>query len=440
MKTLTVTLKQHTPLIHFQHDQYGATLRASEVKPKLDKFLLEKLGGSYEEGIESARRKGWLVEKKGEHPHPALDYKMRIIPIGKIKIWEINKLRSDKRKRTVYPLFFANQKKDYNNPNDYKCFSFVEQLKMELLFMDGQLTNSKQTEENQSLYEWIISNKFLARFFFFHNFGTRNSKGFGSFYPVKADPEYVEFNDDNRPLFNSRYFFHLKSDEANDEMRSLFLFNRIDLFYRSLRSGINEIGKGKLNFKSLVQSYCEEKLNAKWEKDKIVDRLNGIQSEEICYYDIKDLLGFSTEEKWEAKYHATVKRTIAVEDGNGGWRMPTDEEIVKLPQRMKSPILFKPFYDQEKKEYIIYIRTLPTKVGYDDFLQNEKMGVKINDNAPIFFDIPNESILSILDFAFSGNFDILQNVKNTNSYSSKSYKQLKKIYDEIIKHRAKLKK
>lgn len=52
MKTLKVTLKQHTPLIHFQHDQYGATLRASEVKPKLDKFILERLGdGNYERGI-----------------------------------------------------------------------------------------------------------------------------------------------------------------------------------------------------------------------------------------------------------------------------------------------------------------------------------------------------------------------------------------------------
>ena len=37
MKTLTVTLKQHTPLIHFQPGQCGATLRASEVKPNLDK-------------------------------------------------------------------------------------------------------------------------------------------------------------------------------------------------------------------------------------------------------------------------------------------------------------------------------------------------------------------------------------------------------------------
>ncbi len=39
---ITFTLKQHTPLIHFQHDQQGATLRATELKPKLDRFIIEK--------------------------------------------------------------------------------------------------------------------------------------------------------------------------------------------------------------------------------------------------------------------------------------------------------------------------------------------------------------------------------------------------------------
>ena len=48
MKTLKVTLKQHTPLIHFQHDQYGATLRASEVKPRFDKYLTQTIGGNYD--------------------------------------------------------------------------------------------------------------------------------------------------------------------------------------------------------------------------------------------------------------------------------------------------------------------------------------------------------------------------------------------------------
>ena len=42
MNKLVVKLKQHTPLIHFQHSQEGATLRASEVKPKLDKYIIKK--------------------------------------------------------------------------------------------------------------------------------------------------------------------------------------------------------------------------------------------------------------------------------------------------------------------------------------------------------------------------------------------------------------
>ena len=43
MYKLEFTLKQHTPIIHFQHDQEGATLRATEVKPKLDRFIIEKV-------------------------------------------------------------------------------------------------------------------------------------------------------------------------------------------------------------------------------------------------------------------------------------------------------------------------------------------------------------------------------------------------------------
>jgi len=37
-------LEIKSPIIHFQHDQAGATLRATEVKPKLDRFILEKMG------------------------------------------------------------------------------------------------------------------------------------------------------------------------------------------------------------------------------------------------------------------------------------------------------------------------------------------------------------------------------------------------------------
>jgi len=42
MHKLTIYLCQQTPLLHFQHQQAGATLRATEVKPKLDKFLIRQ--------------------------------------------------------------------------------------------------------------------------------------------------------------------------------------------------------------------------------------------------------------------------------------------------------------------------------------------------------------------------------------------------------------
>lgn len=37
------TLKQHTPIIHFQSEQVGATLRATELKPKFDRFISKTL-------------------------------------------------------------------------------------------------------------------------------------------------------------------------------------------------------------------------------------------------------------------------------------------------------------------------------------------------------------------------------------------------------------
>lgn len=64
MNQLTAILKQHTPMIHFQHNESGATLRASEVKPLLDKFILTKLGnGDIREGRLYAKN-NWLIDNE----------------------------------------------------------------------------------------------------------------------------------------------------------------------------------------------------------------------------------------------------------------------------------------------------------------------------------------------------------------------------------------
>ena len=42
MIQLKFKLDQHTPMLHFQPAQQGATLRATEVKPRFDKWLVRK--------------------------------------------------------------------------------------------------------------------------------------------------------------------------------------------------------------------------------------------------------------------------------------------------------------------------------------------------------------------------------------------------------------
>ncbi len=97
-------LEQQTPMIHFQSDEYGATLRASEVKPKLDRFLLTQLGG--EEKVRKDHP-DWFISDK----HPALNYKLRFKAQGEPQLAFPHKLyfgnmglaEAGKRKTVFYP-------------------------------------------------------------------------------------------------------------------------------------------------------------------------------------------------------------------------------------------------------------------------------------------------------------------------------------------------
>ena len=147
MNTLTIKLKQHTPLIHFQHDQEGATLRASEVKPKLDKYILTQLGGGdYEKGKAEAKAKGLLV---GKGDHPALNYKMRIVA----------------------------EKEPYEHE-----VTIVNAKKMAVFHDEINITVF-------SHYQKVIEkiNQYVSDFFIVYNFGFRQSKGYGSFTVTEID-------------------------------------------------------------------------------------------------------------------------------------------------------------------------------------------------------------------------------------------------------------
>lgn len=104
MAKLKIQLKQHTPLIHFQSEQPGAILRATEVKPKLDKFLKKyAFPGGFEEYkqylIGYKTNKKDKIEDFGDKQ--AFDYKLRITNVKNRKEEDIENVNGKKIKTHI---------------------------------------------------------------------------------------------------------------------------------------------------------------------------------------------------------------------------------------------------------------------------------------------------------------------------------------------------
>ena len=416
METIKIKLKQHTPLIHFQHDQKGATLRASEVKPKLDRFILSRLTpDEYAQG----KIEGWI---KTKNDRVWLDYKMRIeahdiyfsninerqkyekkhekkdkpyIIDGKTK-YLAKKRKSDGKiifNLETYPLFFANLDADYTNPDEYRKFSYTEEpLTLELII------------KSSSLLCYLSNPNILNDFFFQTNFGTRQSKGFGSFSIDKSDPKY-------QTRF-SKYRFTIDSgswddiEYIEDEFKKMFEY--VELFYQTLRGGINlKNGQGKtlFYFKSLAYKYANESLNAKWDKRKIKEEFYGIKRIIKPHtYDVRDMLGFSTNEQWLSYRDSLEKISSLWDDKEQKFRQPRGKEK-PLAERMSSPILIKPFYDNDRSIYIINILLQDEKVNLKGFKDCYKVYISSKNYHRSFeIDIPQDFFTeSFFDYIFNLN-------------------------------------
>lgn len=494
MYRLEVKLKQHTPLIHFQHAQEGATLRASEVKPKLDRFILERLGESadsvqtkigeneckekgenfaklnnYKKGYFIAKGLGWLIGKGNK---PALDYKMKITPteslsfflpnekkkftsfhaarkkepieetVGQKIVKFLGKERNSDKKLihdlTKYPLFFANIDADINNDNEYKKLSFTDGL-IKLIFHATQNDIISKIEES------------VCGFFMNHNFGMRQSKGFGSFYIDKSDKLYC--------YPQSNYKFNLDVT-GNNEYAFKNLFSNIESFYNTLRAGINQ---KDFYFKSLLFMYCKDVLKAKWDKrivketfypnhkanreDNLVkqrkkhsrigkDEPLTIELEKE--YDVRDLLGFSTNERWMSFGDSIEKKAAVKKDSSYGYPDPKDD---LKADRMRSPILFKPLYgeiEEGKKGYTIHILFQDDKVWLEEFKSVRKIcfySKKRYGVERFMIDLPSEfSTENYFKYIFNTlNFDIEMHVEKKH-HSHEYYDLLKDIYFQLKKH------
>ncbi|MCO5232213.1 MAG: hypothetical protein M9888_00590 [Chitinophagales bacterium] len=297
MYQIKFTLKQHTPIIHFQHDQVGATLRATEVKPKLDRFILMKLGDrNYEAGREIAKKNGWLIDKdKG-----ALDYKMRIEnpksiikyfyasnPTGK-KDGAFKKIIKDK-----FEAAYINQTQYFANNSNLKPNGIDKEDEVKL-GVYGDVIKASIQSFNEGLKNEVQS--ILIEFFLSTNFGSRQTKGFGCFTVVEIyDKNDTDNNNNDVKTFDEKDLLKCFSTvyKYTTELEGYNVaLQKIASIYSLIRSGHGERAEGGYK-KSLLFLYFVGKQPdpVRWEKRKLKQTINSTmyrhQMSDKTFKDIK---------------------------------------------------------------------------------------------------------------------------------------------------------
>ena len=292
MKTLKVTLKQHTPLIHFQHSEEGATLRSSEVKPKLDRFIIEKLGGGNYENVKNLVKKTYtqlFIPKDGIF---ALDYKLKIKALGNKNEYLISSYIKKEGKETLDKyniLYIANSPYFAQENENKKVIKYRDEwdnIPRKGLLYDGAelifLAKDKVVDSSGKNIIDII-NKYIQSFFAITNFGTRQDKGFGSF-TISNDKEAEIDN-----ILKKEFSFCYKSKKGYNGCKKCkpdfnLLFNEISAVYRKIRSGssFREYEKS-----SLMEYYDKEKI--RWEKKYFKQQIKGrFENDKGEIYRLKD--------------------------------------------------------------------------------------------------------------------------------------------------------
>lgn len=351
MKKITIELAQHTPMLHFDRTP-GATLRATEVKPKLDRFLIKNL--FRDPNVYS----GFLIPETN-----ALDYKMRIkSSTGAIGTWEKKP-----------PMYFGDIDPQKENPK-YKSMGMDSERHREYIKkMDEYKENLKEWEKTKEgekpvppfpepttiellitckdLSSWLDNHtaefrQCLSAFFFETNFGTRQTKGYGCFFPVKINgipTNFDSFMSWYKLIHGSKhkvFHFPLIAD-ANKHDIINNIMEKVQWFYQSLRQGINRHDRG-LYIKPMIFLYAKSK-GIQWEKKAIKDKFYNNANISDNAKAIKPVLGLSSNETWKLTDNNEENKIFnTVELGNEGF------------DRVPSPLTFKVF-QRTLKDYDVYI-------------------------------------------------------------------------------------
>lgn len=310
---LAFQLTQHTPIIHFQSRNEGATLRASEVKPKLDRYLLKKIK-------EDELHADWFISQE----RGALDYKLRFtlpegelvqtyLPLSRLNQEKVNKLKNDLRNKKelgeveILPVtpYFANEEWLNKREGQPRLAIQAGRVKGEIYTKHPKLREAIETH--------------LEAFFLLHNFGARQTKGFGSFTLASLNEEQLSSSKEDivKKMKKLGVIYHL-------------LLNSLGFAYQ-----LGQIAKFHNKIKTGQRGRCSElriyshKQSLEWEKP--IERR---------------LVGLGTEPGTQSYDKRYIRALLGL---HGHFEFPQQNKRVTVShpeiKRFASPITYKPIKD-----------------------------------------------------------------------------------------------
>lgn len=354
-------LVQHTPLIHFQHSEPHACLRATEVKPKLDRFLIEQL--EKDDRFGDGRWKKWFV---GDGSQQSFDYMMRITPnseqVERTHSIERAIARAEHRPpnanlHEIHKNYFGNMASG-NNIQD----TIRETFKESLFYKDG-LTLTIRCFIPELL---TFIDEHIRGFFMMHNFGTRQRKGFGSFtVDISTEPNAPKGFDLVGKYCPNAYYCKLDGNVNADA-----LLDAVWVISAFLRSGFN---RGEGNYvRGFVFRYFQREKNPLANDKAFVKQqvLRNVYNEatrgehlhpygnNVRYRYVRGLLGTNENSRFcRAPNAHTPVYDIYTHSAEGIERFPSPllfkpigKFVFILPQKMPDEIFGSEFYILEKNQ------------------------------------------------------------------------------------------
>ena len=361
-------LVQHTPLIHFQHSEPHACLRATEVKPKLDRFLIEQL--EKDDRFGDGRWKKWFV---GDGSQQSFDYMMRITPnserVDRTQSIERAIARAEHRPpnaslHEIHKNYFGNMASGNNIQDTVQAIQ--ETFKESLFYKDG-LTLTIRCFIPELL---TFIDEHIRGFFMMHNFGTRQRKGFGSFtVDISTEPNAPKGFDLVRKYCPNAYYCKL-----NDNVSADALLDAVWVISAFLKSGFN---RGEGNYvRGFVFRYFQREENPLANDKAFVKQqvLHNVYNEatrgehrrfygnNVRYRYVRGLLGTNENSRFCLNPRSPIRReytvhNIYIHSAEGVERFPSPllfkpigKFVFILPQKMPDRIFGSEFYILKKSQ------------------------------------------------------------------------------------------